>query len=165
MCCHRIPPLERPALILSAEAELGITAGLQDRVIQVHGLGLGLGHCVIYVHGWLGAGLQARLSGSGSQVSSAAVRAGVRGGGVHGVPAQLGGAARARAVRLRCRAPRSPPGPCGSATVPSTQRLAVVHRSLGHRTQGMRVLMSGQQIAAISVVLHIAQLLSREPLN
>ena len=26
---------DRPQLILSAEAELGITAGLQDRVIQV----------------------------------------------------------------------------------------------------------------------------------
>ena len=31
----RIPMAERPQLILSAEAELGITAGLQDRVIQV----------------------------------------------------------------------------------------------------------------------------------
>jgi len=31
----RIPLTERPQLILSAEAELGITAGLQDRVIQV----------------------------------------------------------------------------------------------------------------------------------
>lgn len=30
-----IPIAERPQLILSAEAELGITAGLQDRVIQV----------------------------------------------------------------------------------------------------------------------------------
>lgn len=33
----RIPMAERPQLILSAEAELGITAGLQDRVIQVYG--------------------------------------------------------------------------------------------------------------------------------
>ncbi|DBB00019.1 TPA: hypothetical protein ACH3X1_013882 [Trebouxia sp. C0004] len=33
----RIPLTERPQLILSAEAELGITAGLQDRVIQVYG--------------------------------------------------------------------------------------------------------------------------------
>ena len=31
----RIPQDDRPQLILSAEAELGITAGLQDRVIQV----------------------------------------------------------------------------------------------------------------------------------
>ena len=31
----RIPLTQRPQLILSAEAELGITAGLQDRVIQV----------------------------------------------------------------------------------------------------------------------------------
>lgn len=31
----RIPLTERPQLILGAEAELGITAGLQDRVIQV----------------------------------------------------------------------------------------------------------------------------------
>ena len=31
----RIPQVERPALVLSAEQELGITAGLQDRVIQV----------------------------------------------------------------------------------------------------------------------------------
>lgn len=30
-----IPIVERPQLVLSAEAELGITAGLQDRVIQV----------------------------------------------------------------------------------------------------------------------------------
>ena len=30
----RIAVAERPELILSAEAELGITAGLQDRVIQ-----------------------------------------------------------------------------------------------------------------------------------
>ncbi|KAK9828127.1 hypothetical protein WJX81_008100 [Elliptochloris bilobata] len=34
---EQIPPLERPALVLSAEADLGITAGLQDRVIQVYG--------------------------------------------------------------------------------------------------------------------------------
>lgn len=40
-CCHwcvhsnRVPVAERPQLILSAEEELGITAGLQDRVIQV----------------------------------------------------------------------------------------------------------------------------------
>lgn len=33
----RIPQCDRPQLILSAEAELGITAGLQDRVIQVYG--------------------------------------------------------------------------------------------------------------------------------
>ncbi|KAL0038745.1 hypothetical protein WJX79_006248 [Trebouxia sp. C0005] len=33
----RIPLTERPQLILGAEAELGITAGLQDRVIQVYG--------------------------------------------------------------------------------------------------------------------------------
>ena len=32
---HRVPVAERPQLILSAEEELGITAGLQDRVIQV----------------------------------------------------------------------------------------------------------------------------------
>jgi glucuronokinase len=32
-----IPLVERPALVLSAEQELGITAGLQDRVIQVRG--------------------------------------------------------------------------------------------------------------------------------
>ena len=31
----RVPLAERPQLILSAEADLGITAGLQDRVIQV----------------------------------------------------------------------------------------------------------------------------------
>ncbi|GAQ91706.1 GHMP kinase family protein [Klebsormidium nitens] len=33
----RIPWDDRPSLILSAEADLGITAGLQDRVIQVYG--------------------------------------------------------------------------------------------------------------------------------
>lgn len=38
-CQCRVPPLERPALVLSAEAELGIAAGLQDRVIQVRGSG------------------------------------------------------------------------------------------------------------------------------
>lgn len=32
-----IPIVDRPSLILSAETELGITAGLQDRVIQVYG--------------------------------------------------------------------------------------------------------------------------------
>lgn len=32
---NRVPVTERPQLILSAEEELGITAGLQDRVIQV----------------------------------------------------------------------------------------------------------------------------------
>lgn len=30
-----LPVAERPSLVLSAESELGITAGLQDRVIQV----------------------------------------------------------------------------------------------------------------------------------
>eukprot|EP00878_Enallax_costatus_P032814 GHUV01036107.1.p1 GENE.GHUV01036107.1~~GHUV01036107.1.p1 ORF type:complete len:119 (-),score=31.68 GHUV01036107.1:368-724(-) len=30
-----LPVPQRPSLVLSAEAELGITAGLQDRVIQV----------------------------------------------------------------------------------------------------------------------------------
>ena len=32
---NRIPLEARPSLVLSAESELGITAGLQDRVIQV----------------------------------------------------------------------------------------------------------------------------------
>ena len=32
---HRLPVAERPQLILDAEAQLGIVAGLQDRVIQV----------------------------------------------------------------------------------------------------------------------------------
>ncbi len=32
----RIAMRQRPQLVLSAEAELGITAGLQDRVIQVN---------------------------------------------------------------------------------------------------------------------------------
>jgi hypothetical protein len=32
-----LPMQQQPSLILSAEAELGITAGLQDRVIQVGG--------------------------------------------------------------------------------------------------------------------------------
>lgn len=32
-----IPPADRPQLVLAAEAELGIAAGLQDRVIQVGG--------------------------------------------------------------------------------------------------------------------------------
>lgn len=32
---QHIPLEQRPALVLSAESELGITAGLQDRVIQV----------------------------------------------------------------------------------------------------------------------------------
>lgn len=32
-----VPVQQRPSLVLSAEAELGITAGLQDRVIQVCG--------------------------------------------------------------------------------------------------------------------------------
>ena len=41
--CHRsllwrrFPVHERPNLVLSAEEELGITAGLQDRVVQVFG--------------------------------------------------------------------------------------------------------------------------------
>ena len=35
--CCRIPLLQRPGLVLAAEQELGITAGLQDRVIQVFG--------------------------------------------------------------------------------------------------------------------------------
>ncbi|KAK9806753.1 hypothetical protein WJX72_001492 [[Myrmecia] bisecta] len=34
---NSIPMIDRPALVLSAEQELGITAGLQDRVIQVYG--------------------------------------------------------------------------------------------------------------------------------
>lgn len=34
-----VPVEDRPGLVLSAEEELGITAGLQDRVIQV-GCGL-----------------------------------------------------------------------------------------------------------------------------
>ena len=29
--------MERPGLVLRAEEELGITAGLQDRVVQVYG--------------------------------------------------------------------------------------------------------------------------------
>lgn len=29
--------MERPGLVLQAEEELGITAGLQDRVVQVYG--------------------------------------------------------------------------------------------------------------------------------
>jgi len=33
----RIPVVERPGLVLKAEEELGITAGLQDRVVQVFG--------------------------------------------------------------------------------------------------------------------------------
>ncbi|PRW58585.1 glucuronokinase 1 isoform A [Chlorella sorokiniana] len=32
-----IPPADRPQLVLAAEAELGIAAGLQDRVVQVYG--------------------------------------------------------------------------------------------------------------------------------
>lgn len=32
----KLPKEELPGLILSAETELGITAGLQDRVIQVY---------------------------------------------------------------------------------------------------------------------------------
>ena len=34
---RRIPIVDRPTLVLRAEEELGITAGLQDRVIQVYG--------------------------------------------------------------------------------------------------------------------------------
>ena len=34
---HRIPVADRPTLVLRAEEELGITAGLQDRVVQVYG--------------------------------------------------------------------------------------------------------------------------------
>ena len=34
---HRIPVADRPTLVLRAEEELGITAGLQDRVAQVYG--------------------------------------------------------------------------------------------------------------------------------
>ena len=30
-----VPPPQRPQLVLSAEQDLGITAGLQDRVVQV----------------------------------------------------------------------------------------------------------------------------------
>eukprot|EP00887_Chlorella_sp_A99_P005428 scaffold1.g5428.t1 len=33
----RVPPADRPALVLRAEALLGIAAGLQDRVVQVYG--------------------------------------------------------------------------------------------------------------------------------
>lgn len=33
-----IPLAVRPGLVLAAEQELGITAGLQDRVIQVRGM-------------------------------------------------------------------------------------------------------------------------------
>jgi glucuronokinase len=33
----KLPKVELPSLILSVEADLGITAGLQDRVIQVPG--------------------------------------------------------------------------------------------------------------------------------
>jgi glucuronokinase len=32
---HQIPLEIRPNLVLAAETELGITAGLQDRVVQV----------------------------------------------------------------------------------------------------------------------------------
>lgn len=32
---HAVSIEDRPSLVLSAEQELGITAGLQDRVIQV----------------------------------------------------------------------------------------------------------------------------------
>jgi hypothetical protein len=47
----RIPVADRPALVLSAEQELGITAGLQDRVIQARSArcfcySLGLEHCL-----------------------------------------------------------------------------------------------------------------------
>ncbi|KAI3433636.1 hypothetical protein D9Q98_003445 [Chlorella vulgaris] len=42
LLCHygveaAVPHIVRPALVLSAEQDLGITAGLQDRVVQVHG--------------------------------------------------------------------------------------------------------------------------------
>ena len=37
---HQIPLEQRPNLVLAAENELGITAGLQDRVIQVGTSGL-----------------------------------------------------------------------------------------------------------------------------
>ena len=33
----RMPVVARPGLVLKAEEELGITAGLQDRVVQVYG--------------------------------------------------------------------------------------------------------------------------------
>ena len=33
----RVPVVERPGLVLRAEEDLGITAGLQDRVVQVFG--------------------------------------------------------------------------------------------------------------------------------
>ena len=35
--CCRIPVLQRPGLALAAEQELGIAAGLQDRVVQTFG--------------------------------------------------------------------------------------------------------------------------------
>lgn len=34
---RRISVVDRPTLVLKAEEELGITAGLQDRVVQVYG--------------------------------------------------------------------------------------------------------------------------------
>ena len=44
---HLIKVEVRPNLILSAEQELGIVAGLQDRVAQVYG---GLVHMVYYLY-------------------------------------------------------------------------------------------------------------------
>jgi hypothetical protein len=35
--CSRLAVCERPNVVLNAEEELGITAGLQDRVVQVYG--------------------------------------------------------------------------------------------------------------------------------
>lgn len=39
-----VPPADRPQLVLAAETELGIAAGLQDRVIQAR-QGVCQGHC------------------------------------------------------------------------------------------------------------------------
>lgn len=46
---HLIRVEERPNLILAAEKELGIVAGLQDRVAQVYGGLVYMVHCLISV--------------------------------------------------------------------------------------------------------------------
>lgn len=46
---HLIRVEERPNLILAAEKELGIVAGLQDRVAQVYGGLVYMVHCLISI--------------------------------------------------------------------------------------------------------------------
>ena len=55
----RVPVQDRPALLLSIEEDLGITAGLQDRVVQIYGgaVYMDFDHTYMAAHGrgrWVG---------------------------------------------------------------------------------------------------------------